>query len=195
MTPLEVDIRAEGAETLADYGRVAIAYEVREALDVDARALEGIVMHRRGLDVPYVKDYDATPSNRPADWGARFDLRRWGILAARSRGARVGGAVVAFGSPGVEMLRGRDDRAVLWDLRVDPARRGRGLGRALFAAAERWATARGARWLSVETQNVNVPACRLYESMGCTLGEIDRFAYPDLPGEVRLVWWKRLGDA
>ena len=28
--------------------------------------------------------------------------------------------------------------------------------------------------------------------MGCTLGAIDRFAYPGLPGEVRLLWWKAL---
>jgi len=31
--------------------------------------------------------------------------------------------------------------------------------------------------------------------MGCTLGAIDRFAYPGLPGEVQLRWWKALaGD-
>jgi GNAT superfamily N-acetyltransferase len=38
--------------------------------------------------------------------------------------------------------------------------RGLGIGAALFRAAERWAVARGARWLKVETQNVNVAACR-----------------------------------
>jgi hypothetical protein len=28
--------------------------------------------------------------------------------------------------------------------------------------------------------------------MGCTLGAIDRFAYPELPTEVQLLWWKAL---
>jgi hypothetical protein len=28
--------------------------------------------------------------------------------------------------------------------------------------------------------------------MGCTLGAIERFAYPGLPGEVQLLWWKAL---
>jgi hypothetical protein len=28
--------------------------------------------------------------------------------------------------------------------------------------------------------------------MGCTLGAIDRFAYPTMPGEVQLLWWKAL---
>ena len=55
-----------------------------------------------------------------------------------------------------------------------------------------WAGARRCRWLKIETQNVNAAACRFYRKMGCTLGAIDRFAYPDAPGEVRLLWWKPL---
>jgi hypothetical protein len=39
-----------------------------------------------------------------------------------------------------------------------------------------------------------VPACRFYQKMGCTLGAIDRFAYPGLPAEVRLLWWKALAS-
>jgi hypothetical protein len=31
--------------------------------------------------------------------------------------------------------------------------------------------------------------------MGCTLGAIDRFAYPEWPGEVQLLWWKALEAA
>jgi hypothetical protein len=31
-----------------------------------------------------------------------------------------------------------------------------------------------------------------YPKMGCTLGAIDRFAYPGLPGEAQLVWWQAL---
>jgi ribosomal protein S18 acetylase RimI-like enzyme len=90
------------------------------------------------------------------------------------------------------MLGGRDDIAVLWDIRVSPEARGAGLGSALFQATAGWAVARGCEWLRVETQNVNVAACRFYQKMGCTLGAIDRFAYPDLPDEVQLLWWKAL---
>ena len=70
--------------------------------------------------------------------------------------------------------------------------RGRGVGARLFAAAEAWAMARGVRTLKVETQNVNVGACRFYARQGCTLGEINRFAYPQLPDEVQLIWRKAL---
>jgi len=83
----------------------------------------------------------------------------------------------------------------LWDLRVVPEARGRGVGSALFAAAEGWAATRGCRWLKVETQNVNVPACQFYARVGCGLGGISRFAYPDLPDEVRLLWYKSLSPS
>jgi GNAT superfamily N-acetyltransferase len=90
------------------------------------------------------------------------------------------------------MLVGRRDLAVLWDLRVAPAARRRGVGAALFRAAAAWAAARGCAQLKVETQNVNVPACRFYARQGCVLGAIDRFAYPGLPHEVRLLWYTAL---
>jgi GNAT superfamily N-acetyltransferase len=92
------------------------------------------------------------------------------------------------------MLEDRSDLAIVWDLRVAPHARGRGLGAALFAAAAQWAEGWGCCTLKVETQNINVPACRLYASQGCTLGAIHRFAYPEAPEEVQLLWYKNLGD-
>ena len=79
-------------------------------------------------------------------------------------------------------------------LRVLLRERGGGIGSALFPAAEDWARARGCRWPKIETQNVNVPACRVYHQMCCTLGAIDRFAYPGKPAEVQLSWWKALAS-
>jgi GNAT superfamily N-acetyltransferase len=70
----------------------------------------------------------------------------------------------------------------------------RGIGSALFRVAADWAEARGCRWLKVETQNINVPAYRCYHKMCCTLGAIDRFAYPGQPAEVRLLRWKALAS-
>jgi len=90
------------------------------------------------------------------------------------------------------MLERQSDLALLWDLRVAPDARRQGVGALLFQAAERWASMRGARRLKVETQNINVPACRFYASQGCTLGATDHTAYPDLPGEVQLLWHKEL---
>ena len=192
---MEIEIVAESAETLAAYAQVPIAFEVRAVLDVAVpeRGLGGLPLATRLLDVPYVKDYDADPACHPLRWAERFDVSAWGFLAARADGARVGGAVVVLDVGGVELLEGRRDLAVLWDLRVAPAARGRGVGAALFRAAEGWAHARGARRLKVETQNVNLGACRFYARQGCVLGAIHRFAYPALPDETQLLWYKSLG--
>jgi GNAT superfamily N-acetyltransferase len=143
------------------------------------------------VDRPYVKDYDALPGEHPQDWAARF-APGWGFFAARGRGERVGGATVALGAHEAALLDGRDDLALLWDIRVAPEARGQGIGAGLFAAAETWARERGCRRLKVETQNINVPACRFYARQGCVLGAIDRLAYPALPDEVQLAWYKDL---
>lgn len=141
---------------------------------------------------PYVKDYDAIAKNAPSRWPLRFDVSKWGLLVARHDGARVGGAVVAVDTPGVQMLDDRHDVAVLWDIRVAPDFRRQHVGSVLFGAAEAWARTRGCHELKVETQNINVPACRLYARSGCTLETVDPFAYRDFPGEIQLIWSKVL---
>ena len=191
---MEVEIREEPASALAEYARVPIAFTVREVLAVVVAdgGLGGLGLVPRAVAEPYVKDYDADPDQRPTAWASRFDLRRWGVLAAWAGDVRVGGAVVAWDTPGVDLLEGRRDLALLWDLRVAPAARGHGVGAALFRSAERWAASRGARRLKVETQNVNAAACRFYARQGCTLGALHRFAYPTLPDETQLLWYKEL---
>lgn len=184
----------EPPSALGEYGVVPSAFEVREvfAVSVAERGLGGLRLKARAVEAPYVKDYDTYPANHPTDWAARFDVSRWGCLAAWLDGQRVGGAVIAWDTPGLGMLEDRSDLAVLWDIRVAPAVHRRRIGTALFRAAEEWAAVRGARQLKVETQNVNAAACRFYARQGCTLGAIRRFAYLALPDEVQLLWYKDL---
>lgn len=180
----------------AELAYIPIAFEVESVFDVSARdgGLGGLVLSERALEVPYVKDYDKAEGDSTAPWAQRFDVSNWGLMGAHSGGARVGGAVIAFDTAGVNMLEGRRDLAVLWDIRVAPGARGRGGGSALFRAAEAWAEARGCKRLKIETQNVNVPACRFYARRGCVLGAINRFAYRELPDEVQLLWYKTLSQ-
>ncbi|HEV2149045.1 MAG TPA: GNAT family N-acetyltransferase [Longimicrobiaceae bacterium] len=188
---MRIEISEEPVASLDGYADVPIAFEVASVLDV-ADGPGGFVLTELRLDRPYVKDYDAVEGEHPSRWAERFDVSNWGVLAARLEGRRVGGAVVAFDTPGVTMLEGRRDLAVLWDIRVAPAARGRGVGAALFRAGEGWARTRGCRQLKVETQNVNVAACRFYARQGCVLVAADRHAYPGLPGETQLLWYKSL---
>jgi GNAT superfamily N-acetyltransferase len=191
---MSVEIREEPIGALAEHARIPIAFEVRRVLDVRLQGdgLRGVSLVETPVAEPWIKDYDADPEAAPARWAERFDLRNWGLLSAWDGAERVGGAVIAFDTPGVIMLGGRRDLAVLWDVRVSPRRRRAGVGSSLFRAVEAWARARGCVRLDVETQNVNVAACRFYARMGCVLRAIDRFAYPELPGEVELLWTRRL---
>jgi GNAT superfamily N-acetyltransferase len=97
------------------------------------------------------------------------------------------------------MLEGRDDLGVLWDIRVAPGYKRHGIGKALFDASVQWCREQGFKMLKIETQNVNVPACRFYASQGARLGAIHRFAYadaawsyPDVRDEVMLLWYYKL---
>lgn len=189
----EVTIREEPILAgLAAHARIGTAYTVERVLQVTVHdgGLGGMTLVERPVAVPWVKDYAADDGDEGvAAWPQMFDLSRWGLLVAERDGQRVGGAVIAFDTPGVDMLERRRDLAVLWDIRVSSAARGQGVGTALFRATREWAQARGCRQLKVETQNVNVPACRFYARQGCRLGAINRFGYPELPDEVMLLWY------
>ena len=74
-------------------------------------------------------------------------------------------------SPGTHleayMLEGRSDLAALWDIRIQPDYRRRGIGSRLFRRAGEWgAGAKGSRQLKIETQNINVAACKFYARPG-----------------------------
>jgi ribosomal protein S18 acetylase RimI-like enzyme len=176
---------------LPEYGQVSIAFRVTSRLRVESieEGLGGLRLIEESVEPSYVKDYDAENGGGPERWLRRWDMSNWGVFCAYDGSRWVGGAVVAWKTPGVHMLEERDDLAVLWDIRVHPECRGRGIGTALFQQAVAWARQKGCRQLKVETQNVNVPACRFYARQGCELGAIHRWAYPELPDEVQLLWY------
>lgn len=177
---------------LVEHGSIPISFPVTSVLE--AQLVEwgfgGIVLHEQVIEHPYVKDYDAVGG--PTRWRSQFDLTNWGLLGAFVDGTRIGGAVIAYHTSSVDLLERRSDLAALWDLRVAPAWRRSGVGRALFGATESWSRERQCTQLQIETQNVNVPACHFYLRMGCAVRTIDRLAYRDTPGEVRLLWSKDL---
>ena len=186
-----LEIRQESAATLREYERVSIAFQVSQVFDVKAEPNGRFSLIARQLPDSYLKDYDAL-GETPADWVCRFDISAWAFFSAFADGQRIGGTTVAFQSPDIHMLEGRADLAVLWDIRVAPSSRRGGVGSALFAVATRWAASRGCRQLKVEIQNTNVPACQFYARQGCVLGAANRGVYPELPGEVQLLWYKDL---
>ena len=176
---------------LNEYASIPIAFEVRTILEpaLVQNGLSGIQFAERSVPF-YMKDYDSLGS--PLTWPMEFDISNWGIFLALDADAPVGGAALAWNTAGVDMLEDRRDLSVLWDIRVLPGLRGQGTGRALFEYAAAWSRARGCRQMKIETQNINVNACRFYAAMGAELGDIRRFAYhtqPALAHEVQLNWY------
>lgn len=181
-------------ERMMDYESVPIAFEVREILaaSTPANGLGGIQLTPQAVS-PYIKDYDAL--GPPRLWLAEFNTANWGFFLAESDGLPVGAACVAWNTDGVDMLEGRRDLSVLWDIRVRPAQRRQGIGKALFAYAANWSRQRGCGRMKIETQNVNIAACRFYAAQGCMLGDIRRYAYRDVSAvadEVQLNWYLTL---
>jgi GNAT superfamily N-acetyltransferase len=188
---MQIEVRQESPAALADYGRIPISFEVDEIYDAVNEADGRFRLVPQRLTHAYVKNYDAI-GDAPADWPGRFDTSNWAFFSAFAQGQRIGGATVAWRTPNLEMLDGRADLAVLWDIRVSAPNRRRGVGSELFRAAAAWAIGRECRQLKVETQNINAPACRFYARQGCVLVAANRGVYSELPNEIQLFWYKDL---
>lgn len=184
-----LELREEALTALRLHIAIPSDFVSRTVLDVVSQG-KPHELRERELVEPFRKDYDLVED--PMRWPVRFDTSHWTLIGAFCGDTRVGGAIGAFNSPGVQMLEGRNDLVVLWDLRVAPDARRQGVGSALFGAIEAWGQARRCRELKVETQNVNVAACRLYAAQGCALEEVNYGAYPDFPNEIQLIWRKAL---
>jgi streptothricin acetyltransferase len=196
----ELLIERIGADRLAEYCAVPSLADVRSILQVKALdgGFGGLALELVPVSAPHIKDYDSY-GETPKDWPVKWDVTNWCFLLATAGGKPVGAACVVTRTPDIRMLEGRDDLAVLWDIRVAPEHKRRGIGRALFAASVQWCREQGMKMLKIETQNVNVDACRFYASQGAQLGAINRFAYadatwsyPDVQDEVMLLWYYRL---
>jgi GNAT superfamily N-acetyltransferase len=174
----------------AKYGTVSPAFLVEQRFLIHPieKGLGGLSLVLENVEPPYVKDYDLDTNEGPANWPQRWDISLWGVISAYDGETPIGGAMIAWNTPQVDMLNGRKDLAVLWDIRVHTEYRRTGLGSSLFSRAMEWARSRGCQQMKIETQDVNVPACSFYATQGCRLVAINPFAYPDLSRETQLLW-------
>jgi GNAT superfamily N-acetyltransferase len=188
-----VDITQVGQSALTEYAGIPIAFEVREVMAIvpSTAAQSRLRLEPHVVATPWIKDYDAGDGG-PLSWPTRFDLSYWTFFAARIQGRVIGAAAIVHQAADMPMLAGRDDVALLWDIRVAPDTRRGGIGRALLEAVEAWARVREIDWLEVETQDINAPACRFYAACRFELRAANRDAYEGLPNEVQLLWYKRL---
>lgn len=188
---MSIDISVENTHVLSEYGVVPSAFNVesRYRVEVVDRGLGGWVLMEEEVEPPYMKNYDQVKGEGPTRWPRKWNISNWAVMSAFDETVRIGGAVVAWNTPGLNMLEGRDDLACLWDIRVHPHRRKQRVGSLLFQHSTEWARSMGCHQLKIETQNINVPACKFYASQGCELRAIHPGAYPELPDEIQLLWY------
>ena len=86
------------------------------------------------------------------------------VLVAESNGRVIGYSYA--GVEGLDYMSLRGPAGVLYDIVVDPAYRGRGVGRTLLEATLRELAARGAPRAVLSTAERNAPAQRLFERAG-----------------------------
>jgi streptothricin acetyltransferase len=92
----------------------------------------------------------------------------------------------------IRILKWWNAFAYVDDIAVEPRFRKHGVGRALLLRAVEWAKLKDFPGLMLETQNINVQACHLYESCGFILGGFDRNVYKGLmpdTDEIALYWY------
>ena len=190
-SPVVIELVIQRSFDAAEYASVPSGFEVSHWVQAVRDEAGVFQLRTQSVESPYIKDYDAIAGNHPQDWAARFDLNRWMFLAARLNDRRVAGTALALDQ--VEVGSGSPaGTGILWDIRVHPSERGKGIGRRLLAFVEEQARGAGLVRIEAETQDINVAACRLYGGAGYGLMRVQPMAYPELPDEVRLDWSKRI---
>ncbi|UQZ37249.1 N-acetyltransferase [Paenibacillus sp. PK3_47] len=90
------------------------------------------------------------------------------------------------------LKRNWNNYAYIEYIKVDNSYRKSGIGRQLIEQAKHWAKAGDLPGLMLETQNINVTACKLYERCGFVIGGFDHFLYKGLhpqTNETAIYWY------
>ena len=139
---------------------------------------------------PCVKDLSVY--ERATEYEKNFDVSNWRFYMAFDGKTPVGAATVAGTNSNLNMLNGREDACVLWDIRVADAYKHQGIGQKLIDMCVAGAKKDGYKQMIIECQNNNVAACRFYRKQGALLGKVDTYAYytePDARDEIQFIWY------
>jgi ribosomal protein S18 acetylase RimI-like enzyme len=141
---------------------------------------------------PYLKDFCTGDDESVRRWEKHWDISNWAFFMAFDGEHPIGGATVVSRTKEINMLSGRDDLAVLWDIRIKDKYRHQGIGQALFDMATKWSYEQGLVQMKIECQNNNIPACKFYHKQGAVLSAIDEYAYynkPEYRHETQFIWF------
>jgi len=129
------------------------------------------------VDEPYEREVHA----EDVDYG--FDEAGATIFFAEADGKLAGR---------IKMMKWWNQFGYVEDLVMNPENRGLGIGRKLLEQGIQWARESRYPGVMLETQDDNVPACRLYQSCGFVLSGFDRNVYKAInptTKETALYWY------
>ncbi|NJC96761.1 MAG: N-acetyltransferase [Anaerolineales bacterium] len=135
------------------------------------------------VELPYEREYAVEDT----DYG--FENANVTVFFAEIVGAQHAVPLLAGR---IKMMRWWNRFGYVEDIVVNPEYRWRGIGRKLLERGIQWARENGYPGVMLETQDNNVPACRLYESCGFVLGGFDRDVYKAInpnTKETALYWY------
>lgn len=92
----------------------------------------------------------------------------------------------------IRLSRNWNGFCLVEDIAVGRDYRAQGVGSRLLEIGSQWARAGGMGGLMLETQDINLAACRFYQHHGFLLGGVDKLLYHlgSSRGEVALFWYK-----
>lgn len=151
--------------------------------------LGGFIFEEKSVDY---RVKDLSKYERAMEYEKMFDISNWRFYMAFDGETPVGAMTVAGPTKGLNLLEGKSDACILWDIRVADKYKRMGIGQRLFDLGVKNAKSDGYKQMLIECQNNNVTACNFYKKQGALLGKIDMHAYdsePGCEGEVQFIWY------
>ena len=176
------------------YDQIPMRFNAKSYYKIEKinRGLGGFTLVETPVEPSYIKDFCVYGDETATYWAGHFDVSNWGFFMAFDGEFPVGGAVIASRTKEVNMLSGRNDLAVLWDIRVDEKYKHQGIGQTLFDMAANWSREQGLVQMKIECQNNNIAAVNFYHKQGAVLSSIDEYAYynePEYRHETQFIWF------
>jgi ribosomal protein S18 acetylase RimI-like enzyme len=174
-----------------EYDTIPMQVHVKSHYELERlnNGLGGIILKEVPVKT-YVRDF--SDHAKATKFSEKFDITNWGFFMAFDNKKPIGAVTIVSKTPDINMLDGRDDLTVLWDIRVDDNYKQQGIGQQLFDLAVGWSRNNGFKQMKIECQNNNVPACKFYHKQGSILRKIDEYAYMDdseSAFEVQFIWY------
>lgn len=188
MFDLKILMENPTESVLKEYAKISIEFKAESEYKIvwKNNGLSGMSFIEESVP-SYWKNYDSEEDN-PSLLIGKFNMDNWRVVLAFDGETLIGGAIIAYDTDGIKMLEGRDDLAVIWDIRVNKEYRGKGIGSKILARCIKWAKNMECTRVKIETQNNNVNACKFYASQGAKLSNFNRYYYKDYPNEVQFIW-------